>query len=164
MRPDAMILVFWMLSFKPTFSLSSFTFIKRLFSSSFSAIRVVSSASFRMSSVLGLTYSSGFWTLLRTGRLCNYVDCKLYTEKYHTCIFTKNVGMPWVLNNCLLITSWVEVILPMDYALAIKPLPFIHRFSPMLQMRQVIIMMMRVMVVVTMRRRRTVVVVVKWWW
>ena len=28
--PDAMILVFWMLSFKPTFSLSSFTFLKRL--------------------------------------------------------------------------------------------------------------------------------------
>ena len=38
---DAMILVFWILSFKPTFSLSSFTFIKRLFSSSLiSAIRV----------------------------------------------------------------------------------------------------------------------------
>ena len=31
---DAMILIFWMLSFKPVFSLSSFTFIKRLFSSS----------------------------------------------------------------------------------------------------------------------------------
>ena len=43
MGPDAMILVFWMLSFKPTFSLSLFTFIKRLFSSSSpSAIRVVS--------------------------------------------------------------------------------------------------------------------------
>ena len=43
MGPDAMISVFWMLSFKPTFSLSSFTFIKRLFSySSLSAIRVVS--------------------------------------------------------------------------------------------------------------------------
>ena len=43
MGPDAMILVFWMLSFKPTFSLSSFTFIKRLFSSpSLSAIKVVS--------------------------------------------------------------------------------------------------------------------------
>ena len=28
MGPDAMILVFWMLSFKPTFSLSSFTFIR----------------------------------------------------------------------------------------------------------------------------------------
>ena len=34
MGPDAMILVFWMLSFKPTFLLSSFTFIKRFFSSS----------------------------------------------------------------------------------------------------------------------------------
>ena len=46
---DAMILVFWMLSFKPTFSLYSFTFIKRLFSSSsLSAIRVVSSAYLRL--------------------------------------------------------------------------------------------------------------------
>ena len=44
MGRDAMMLVFWMLSFKPTFSLSSFTFIKRLFSSSFSAIGVVSSS------------------------------------------------------------------------------------------------------------------------
>ena len=49
MGPDAMILVFWMLSFKPTFSLYSFTFIKRLFSSSWpSAIRVVSSAYLRL--------------------------------------------------------------------------------------------------------------------
>ena len=48
MGPDAMILVFWMLSFQPTFSLSSFT-IKRLFSSSsLSAIRVVSSAYLRL--------------------------------------------------------------------------------------------------------------------
>ena len=42
------LLVFWMLSFKPTFSLPSFTFIKRLFSSSLSAIRVVSSAYLRL--------------------------------------------------------------------------------------------------------------------
>ena len=49
MGPDAMILVFRMLSFKPTFSLSSFTFIKRLFSSSsFSVISVVSSAYLRL--------------------------------------------------------------------------------------------------------------------
>ena len=34
MGPNAMVLVFWMFSFKPTFSLSSFIFIKRLFSSS----------------------------------------------------------------------------------------------------------------------------------
>ena len=49
MGPDAMILVFGMLNFQPTFSLSSLTFIKRLFSSSLlSAIRVVSSAYLRL--------------------------------------------------------------------------------------------------------------------
>ena len=49
MGPDTMILVFWMLSFRPTFSLSYFTFIKRFFSSfSLSAIRVVSSACLRL--------------------------------------------------------------------------------------------------------------------
>ena len=41
---DAMFLVYWMLSFKPVFLLSSFTFIKRLYSSSLSPIMVVSSA------------------------------------------------------------------------------------------------------------------------
>jgi len=46
---DAMILIFYMLSFKPAFSFSSFTFIKKLFSSSsLSAIRVVSSAYLRL--------------------------------------------------------------------------------------------------------------------
>ena len=49
MGPDAMIFIFRMLSFKPAFSLSSLTFIKRLFSSSsLSAIRVVSSAYLRL--------------------------------------------------------------------------------------------------------------------
>ena len=43
------LIVFWMLSFKPTFSFSSFTFIKRLFSSSsLFAVRVVSSAYLRL--------------------------------------------------------------------------------------------------------------------
>ena len=47
--PDAMILVFWMLNFKPTFSLSSFTLLKKLLSSSLlSAIRVMSSAYLRL--------------------------------------------------------------------------------------------------------------------
>ena len=46
---DAVIFVFWMLSFKPAVSLSSFTFIKRLFSSFLlSAIRVVSFAYLRL--------------------------------------------------------------------------------------------------------------------
>ena len=49
MGPDAMIFIFWMLSFKPYFSLFSFTFIKRLFgSSSLSALKVVSYAYLRL--------------------------------------------------------------------------------------------------------------------
>ena len=45
MRPGVMVLILWMLSFKPAFPLSSFTLNKRFFSSSsLSAIRVVSSA------------------------------------------------------------------------------------------------------------------------
>ena len=48
MGPDAM-LIFWMLSFKQAFSLSSFNFIRRLFSSpSLPAIRVVSSVYLRL--------------------------------------------------------------------------------------------------------------------
>ena len=54
MGMDAMILVFWMLSFKPTFSLSSFTFIKRLFSSfSLTAIRVVALGSINKNKASG---------------------------------------------------------------------------------------------------------------
>ena len=46
---DALIFIFWMLSFKPAFSLSFFTFIKRLFSSSLlSVIRMVSLAYLRL--------------------------------------------------------------------------------------------------------------------
>ena len=46
---DAMILAFWMLSFKPDFSLSSFTFIKRLSSSTLHfAFSLVSSAYLRL--------------------------------------------------------------------------------------------------------------------
>ena len=49
MRPDAIFLVFWLLGFKPAFALSSFTFIKRLFScSSFSTISMISSAYLRL--------------------------------------------------------------------------------------------------------------------
>ena len=53
MGADAMFLVFWMLNFKPGFSLSYFTFMKRLFSSSsLSAIRVVSATYLRLLIIL----------------------------------------------------------------------------------------------------------------
>ena len=70
--PDAMVVIFWMLSFKPAFSLSSFTFIKRLFSSSsLSTIKVVSSAYLRlMITVLCLVAQS-------CPTLWNTVDCSL---------------------------------------------------------------------------------------
>ena len=49
MGPDAMTLACWMLNFKPAFSVFSFTFTKRLSSSSFpSVIKVVSSAYLRL--------------------------------------------------------------------------------------------------------------------
>ena len=46
--PYVMIFVFWMLNFKPNFELSSCTFIKRLFSSLLSAVRMVSTAFLRL--------------------------------------------------------------------------------------------------------------------
>ena len=62
MGPDAVILVFWILSFKPTFSLSSFNFIKRLFSSSsLSAIRVL-----RLPQTSGLKWWDYFHIMVRT--------------------------------------------------------------------------------------------------
>ena len=61
MGGDAMILVFWMLSFKPTSSLSSFTFIKRLFSSSF-----------------GLIYLKIFFLFFQI--LCHTRFCWIYVE------------------------------------------------------------------------------------
>ena len=62
----AMILVFWMFTFKPTFSLSSFTFIKRLFSSSsLSAIRVVN------------LHIWGYWYFSRQSFSCSVVSNSL---------------------------------------------------------------------------------------
>ena len=52
---EAMIFVFKMLRFKPAFSDSSFTFIKRLFTSLPFVIRVVSSAYLQFSSVQSLS-------------------------------------------------------------------------------------------------------------
>ena len=78
LRPDARSLVFWMLSFKSAFSLFSFTFIKRLFSSSsFSAIRVVSSAYLKLLifllalSILAYDTSSPSFLMMYSARKLN---------------------------------------------------------------------------------------------
>ena len=75
MGPDAMT-VFWMLSFKPAFSLSSFSFIKRLFSSSsLYAIRVVSSAYLRLLIFL-LAILTPAWVL------SSLAFCMMYSAYY----------------------------------------------------------------------------------
>ena len=84
-----MIFIFWMLSFKPTFSLSSFTFIERLFnSSSLSAIRVVSSAYLRLLIFLLAILWAACILKLRAVFLCCWRICVVY-------IALELVG-PWV--------------------------------------------------------------------
>ena len=82
MGPDAMILVFWMLSFKPTFSLSSFIFIKRLCSSSsLSAVRVVSSGYLRLLMFL-LAILIPAWVSISLAFLLMYSQYKLNKTIY----------------------------------------------------------------------------------
>ena len=78
LRPDAMILVLsFKLSFKPLFSLSCFTFIKRLFSSSsFSAIRVVSSAYMRL-----LIFLPAIWFQLVIHPAWHFSWCTLHRSE-----------------------------------------------------------------------------------
>ena len=111
MGPDAMIFVFWMLSFKSTFSLSSFTFIKRLFSSSsLSAVRVLSSVVSYLKLLIFLltilipacaSFSPAFHML--------YSACKLYKQggniqPWHTPFPIWN--QPIVLCPVLTVASW----------------------------------------------------------
>ena len=77
-------LSFWMLSFKPAFSLSSFTLINRLFSSSsLSAIRVVISAYLRSSLEKYLFWSSAHFSI----GLVFYCCC--YWAIWAICVFWK---------------------------------------------------------------------------
>ena len=70
---DAMIFIFWMLSFKPAFSPSSFTF-KRLFSSSLlSATNVVSSAYLRL-----LIFLPAIWFQLVLHPAQHFAWCTLH--------------------------------------------------------------------------------------
>ena len=76
MGTPAMILVFWMLSFKPAFSLSSFTFIKRRFSSSLlSPISVVSSTYLRF---LDFFWKSWFYLVIHLACLAFLMMCSAY--------------------------------------------------------------------------------------
>ena len=90
---DAMILVFWMLSFKPAFSLSSLTFIKRLFSSySLSAISGLSSTYLRLLIFLPAIFipayasSSPVFHLMYSAYKLNKQGDKI--RPFYTCTYT----------------------------------------------------------------------------
>ena len=115
---DAMILVFWMLSFKPAFSLYCFTFIKRFFSSSsLSAIRVVSSAYLRLLIFLSeilipacVSSSLGFCMMYYSACIC---FCFIDYAKAFDCVdhnklwkILKEMGIPDHL-TCLLRNLYV---------------------------------------------------------
>ena len=99
---DAMILIFWILSFKPAFSLSSFTSIKRLFSSSsLSVIRVASSASLKLLIFLPAVYKSkgptreALLRVLRRNRLLWHLALWLHTSQncktINSCCFSPSM-------------------------------------------------------------------------
>ena len=95
--PDAMIFVFWMLSFKPAFLLFSFSFIKRrVSSSSLSVIKVVSSAYLRLllflpailipacaSSILGFQMRHSAYKLNKQG---SSIMLKRSDKSKHPCV------------------------------------------------------------------------------
>ena len=91
MWPNVKILVFWMLSFNCFLSLSSFTFLKRLFSSSsLSSFRVISSAYLRLlvffPAVLIPAYESSSLTFLmiysahKLNKQGDNMHCRLYIQ------------------------------------------------------------------------------------
>ena len=111
---DAMIFIFWMLSFKPGFSLSSF--IRRLFSFSLlSAIRVVSSAYLRLLAIWSLvplpflnpawTFGSSqftyCWSL--TWRILSYLGrwVQLYGS-LNILWYCPSLGLEWKLTSLVL--------------------------------------------------------------
>ena len=108
MGPDAMIFLFWMLSFKPTFSLSTFTLIKRLVSSSsLSAIRVVSSAYLRLliflPAILIPAYASSspaFLMMYSAYKLNKQVD---NIQPWHT---PSSIWNQSIVNVILTVASW----------------------------------------------------------
>ena len=112
MGPDAMILLFWMLSLKPAFSLSSFTLIRREdSSSSLSPIRVVSSVYLRLlifllenlipacdssSLAFHMMYSAWWWWWFShwvVSSSCDPMDCSLPGSSVHRILQAR---MEWV--------------------------------------------------------------------
>ena len=92
MGPDAMIFIFWMLSFKPTFSLSTFTFIKRLFKSRSIHVTPVEVGTCRVDRIILVWFCATCWTMLMQ-------SFSLFQESCVIC------HLPW---NCGILSCWLE--------------------------------------------------------
>ena len=118
-----------MLSFKPTFSLSSFTFIKRPFSSSsLSTIRVMSSANLRLLifllAILILacaSYTCQNWSRELFGKPHYFANKGTSSQSYgfsssHVWIWESDYKETWALKNCCFWTVVLEKMLqsPLD--------------------------------------------------
>ena len=90
---DAMFFVFWTLNFKPAFTLSSFTFFKRFFSSSLSAIKVISSVYLRLLIFLPtvLTPSSGAFCMMYCAYKLNKHSDNLQAWHTHFPIWNQSI-------------------------------------------------------------------------
>ena len=100
MELDVMIFIFWMLSFKPAFSLFSSTSIERLFSSySLSAIRVVSSV-YEITDISHNNHDSGL-CFIQPG-----ISCTMYSA-YKLNRLDDNI-QPW----CTPFPIWNQFIVP----------------------------------------------------
>ena len=113
---DAMILVYWMLNFKPAFSLSSFTLIIRLFISYLlSAIRVVSSAYPRLLTFLpaililacdSSSQRSAWWTLHVIYLLPNLINSKLGKE-YVKAVYCHPACLTYIQGTSCKMPGWM---------------------------------------------------------
>ena len=103
MGPDAMILVFLILSFKPAFSLFSFTLIKRFFCSSLlPAIRMVSSAYLKLIFVLAILIPAHDSSCLAFHVM--YSECKLNKQGNNIQPCTHFPNLNQSIAHCLVLT------------------------------------------------------------
>ena len=86
MGPDAMILDFWMLNFKPSFPLSSFTFIKKLFSSSSPFCHKVVSSAYLKLFYLFFSFTFISWRLITLQYCSGFCHTLTWISHGYTCI------------------------------------------------------------------------------
>ena len=137
MGPGAMTLIFWMLSFQPRFSLSSFMFIKRLFSSCLIlAIRLVSSAYLRLIFLPAV--------LIPACASSSLAFCMMYSAQFSSvqfsCSVVSNSANPWIAgrqaspsitnSRSLLKLMLIESVMPSSHLILCHPLLFLSPVAP----------------------------------